>query len=321
MENVSLDGLNAFAIISEPKQLGFELFLPNAQGQLQSASGKLWSDGVFDPNDNRMNVHSVSKSEYIESLTQLIKKLKDGFAEKVVFSRYETVHFPRISMKIMEDLLSSLRMTYPHACIFAHGISEGKFWIGATPEVLIQRNGSRFSTVALAGTRLIAQEGTPWGNKEIREQQVVTDFILSTLKAHGASEIETTTPYTFQAGRIEHIKTDISFHSTLPVSFWIEKLHPTPAVAGLPRNEAMELVRQHESHNRGHYSGWFGYESNETAAFYVQLRCAFVDLSTQEVHFYAGGGIMPDSSPEQEWQETANKMKTLQEVMMKLLQE
>ena len=140
-------------------------------------------------------------------------------------------------------------------------------WLGATPETLLKIEDQRLSTMALAGTQ--TYHGTldvNWSDKEKNEQQLVTDFINSSLEPF-AERIAVSMPSTVKAGNLLHLKTDISgllvSNSEILHSLLL-KLHPTPAVCGLPKIEAMQFILDNENYNREFYSGFLG-ELNKEA--------------------------------------------------------
>jgi isochorismate synthase len=107
-----------------------------------------------------------------------------------------------------------------------------------------------------------------------------------------------------------HLKTDISGKiTTTSIHEIISSLHPTPAVSGVPRNDAQFLIQMLEHHSRELYTGFFGNFSNNSARLYVNLRCA--QVIDNEVFLYLGGGFTLESIPELEFDETENKSKTL----------
>jgi isochorismate synthase len=93
----------------------------------------------------------------------------------------------------------------------------------------------------------------------------------------------------------------------------IRSLHPTPAVCGLPREKALQLIEKHETHNRNLYAGLIGYKSKEELNVFVNLRC--MQVTENDFLLYVGGGITDQSIPENEWNETENKAKTLMRVL------
>jgi len=87
-------------------------------------------------------------------------------------------------------------------------------------------------------------------------------------------------------------------------------LHPTPAVAGTPTNHAMAVISKLEPHDRGWYSGPVGWiDSKGDGDFFVALRSALVKEG--ESHVFAGGGIVSESLPDQEWLETELKLQPI----------
>ena len=110
---------------------------------------------------------------------------------------------------------------------------------------------------------------------------------------------------------MEHLRTDFFLEKAQGVSFrdLALALHPTPAVCGLPKKEAMERILSTESLDRRYYSGFIGLMQEDAASFYVNLRC--LKLHAGGVRLYAGGGILAQSKLESEWKETCHKMCTM----------
>ena len=98
------------------------------------------------------------------------------------------------------------------------------------------------------------------------------------------------------------------------------KLHPTPAVSGLPKTESITLINQIENHELGYsrslYSGYLGHLGEQTSQLYVNIRCC--QLFPNAAYLYIGGGYTEDSSPIDEWKETESKGETLISIMEKL---
>ena len=119
-----------------------------------------------------------------------------------------------------------------------------------------------------------------------------------------------------KAGNLVHLRSDFSF--TLDDSLTdgnglgklVDALHPTPAVCGLPKQEAMEFIIANESIDRRYYSGYCGpWNVGGMTALFVSLRC--MELSAHRSVLYAGGGLLAESSEESEWQETMMKMEAM----------
>ena len=171
--------------------------------------------------------------------------------------------------------------------------------------------------MALAGTR---KNGTdsPWDDKNILEQKIVTDYILKLLKSEGLGA-QVYDPHTRVAGAIEHICSEIV--SEIPENFThqsltnlLKKLSPTPALCGEPKSEALQLIQTSETFDRGFYGGFCGiYKSPSDFCFNVNIRC--LCATENRYCLFAGGGITKDSEIDSEWKETEIKLKTILNVI------
>ena len=180
--------------------------------------------------------------------------------------------------------------------------------MGASPELLIKKESAEYKTVSLAGTRT---ENTPWTNKEIQEQQVVTDYITEIIRPF-SNFYEISKPYDLQAGKVIHLKSDITFSLKQKFDLWslLKQLNPTPAVCGIPMLKAKQLIAKLENHDRELYTGFIGPMGiNNHNSIFVNLRN--MKICRNYLALFLGGGIMGDSNPIDEWEETENKSTTL----------
>lgn len=194
-------------------------------------------------------------------------------------------------------------------------------WLFCTPEQLITGRGEQWHTMALAGTRIPCT--LPWDTKNKREQALVSDFIREVLTPL-CDDIHEAPLENLRAGRIEHLCTRFSFHmpSGRLLSV-LDQLPPTPAVCGSPVGAARRLLQQYPDIDRSCYAGYLGPWGNAaghtgpwgngSVQLYVSLRC--MQIFPGFCRLYAGGGLMPDSDEEQEWQETENKMACMQQAI------
>ena len=262
-------------------------------------------------------VDAVSKSNFECLVEKVLEKINNGTFEKVVLSRNEVVELSNFTI---EKVFSSLILKYPNSFRYCFYHPEIGLWMGATPEQLLKSNQNKVQTVSLAGTKLyIDNQNVIWEEKEINEQQTVTKYIVDVLKSCG-SELLISEPYTFQAGSIVHIKTDIEalFESEVNVPNILELLHPTPAVCGFPKKEALEFISANEGYNREFYAGYLG-EWNQDGNFdlFVNLRCMKVETNDGSTiaKLFVGCGINSGSQPEKEFFETVNKAQTLKSIL------
>ena len=256
-----------------------------------------------------------SKEDYLLSAQKIIDKLKSGEFQKVVLSRISQTETGRVNKG---KLFSELEQKYPNAFVYLMHLPRMGTWTGATPETLLKVGNAYAKTVALAGTQPVDQ--VKWTDKEREEQQIVTDFIEEALVEEGVGGFQKFGPFTLRAGKLAHLKTTFQ----IPIEQLkgrtgnlIARLHPTPAVCGLPKESAFKLIQETEKHDRGLYTGFLGpWSLNGKSQLFVNLRCA--RLEENSASLFVGGGITASSSAEAEWEETVNKAETLLSVLKNL---
>ena len=185
-------------------------------------------------------------------------------------------------------------------------------WMGATPERLITMSGHRMQTMALAGTRPYGSG--EWGNKEKEEQEFVVREIVNTLKQYTSHElIKYADTETIRAGHLEHLRTTITAELSISPIDAAHALHPTPAVGGVPKEYAVDFIKNQEQLDRSLYSGFLGVVSPEQTSLYVNLRC--MSVHDDKATVYIGGGITEKSDPHDEWQEVLHKANTMGRIL------
>lgn len=256
------------------------------------------------------NPKETVKNEYLESVTLISELIQKEEFEKVVFSKVKLV--AKGNDFEIEKAFNSLCEKYPKAFVYCVSSQETGTWMGASPELLIKKENSQYSTVSLAGTRI---NSIPWTNKEKHEQQVVTDYITEKIKPFSGA-ISVSDPYDLQAGKVIHLKSDISFTLKQDNKLWnlLSELNPTPAVCGIPMLKAKELIAKLENHNRELYTGFIGPMGiNNHNSIFVNLRN--MKICKDNLALFLGGGIMGDSIAINEWEETENKASTLLSIL------
>ena len=253
---------------------------------------------------------STSPDEHGQMVRTIVESIKSGQLTKCVASRVITDG----SAIDVQATFHALCRAYPDAFVFTFHTPETGTWIGASPETLLIKEGRSLRTMSLAGKRH-SGTGGEWDEKNIGEQRIVTDYICDTLRQCGLDPEEQPTT-TRRAGPVEHIVTEIS--ATLPENgnaAALEaalRLSPTPALAGFPKQSAIGMIERIEKHQRGYYGGFCGpIADNGDFRFYVNLRSA--RIKNARYCLFAGGGIVADSEPSDEWEETRRKSATLLE--------
>lgn len=245
----------------------------------------------------------ATRTEHEAGVSGALEAIDSGVFQKVVLSRSEFWE----STSAPELLFRSKCEAYPNAFVYLFSHPQSGVWLGATPELLLRARGGRFETVSLAGTRSVGSG--EWTEKELREQQLVTDFIQGALRTCHAESMQIGDVHEHAYGQLRHLETHISFTSTHSTDEWLEVLHPTPAVGGQPREAALNFIRTHEVLPRGYYAGYLGLIGTGTADFYVNLRC--MACFTNGYRVFAGGGIVEGSQPRAEWEETRAKIESI----------
>jgi len=195
--------------------------------------------------------------------------------------------------------------------------------IGATPELLLSKDGADILSLPLAGSSRrsadpaedhAAVEMLMRSQKDQREHRWVVEAILdglapycSALSAPANPELVSTLTMWHLGTRIEGRLKDPAGVSSAELA---AVLHPTPAVGGTPRDRALALIPQLEGYDRGFYAGAVGWTDREgDGEWYVSLRCA--EISGPQVRVYAGAGIIEGSNPAEEAEETSAKLQAI----------
>ena len=174
----------------------------------------------------------------------------------------------------------------------------------------------RFRTVSLAGTQPYgATDSVKWEEKEIQEQQIVTDYITSNLESI-ADTVVISKVKTVRAGNLLHLSTEITGNLNKDNDLYsiVNQLHPTPAVCGMPKDIAKRFIMKNEGYEREFYTGFLGeLNMNNCSNLFVNLRC--MKAYTSKMSLFLGGGITLGSIAEKEWQETVEKSKVMKRVL------
>lgn len=256
---------------------------------------------------------STSEADYMAYVQAALGQIRQGAVKKVVMSRVLDVPVAE-APEDPQRIYAALCARFPEAFVFWLTHPVYGTWLGASPEVLLHRQGHQCATVALAGTRPVSTRG-PWSEKLCDEQHVVTEYIAELLHRCGASAIMVSAPEPWRAGNIEHLRSEINFTWTGSAGALLAHLHPTPAVCGAPATEAAALIGRLERHRRKLYTGYCGLVSQEgnEEIYFVNLRC--MQWFGNMAELFAGGGINAGSTAEEEWVETENKLQLLRQIV------
>ncbi len=267
----------------------------------------------------RVRVHSkLPPSHYEEAVGRGVQRIRSGELEKLVLAREVTVVAPRAHDAAA--IFGALRDRFPACFVYAVGRGDAAF-IGATPELLLRREGRRLSTVALAGS--IRRSSDPAVDEHLAQQllgdaknrhenALVVRRIAAALEPYAVWVAAAPEPGIVRVANIQHLAAPVRAQLADPhgVIEMAGVLHPTPAVGGEPNAVAQKLIPAIEGMDRGWYAGTVGWSDQAgDGEFCVALRCAL--LRGREASCFAGCGIVADSDPGSELAETEVKLQAL----------
>ena len=265
----------------------------------------------------------TSKTRYCRLVAKAVNAVCQKEFRKLVLSRTKVVSLPR-RFRVVK-FFQNLCKTYPDAFVSVVSIPGIGTWIGASPEILVSISRTNlFHTVSLAGTRRIRGKAafadkSVWTEKEREEQAWVSRYIINCFRKVGLKEVQQEGPRVVKAGNLLHLKTDFTVEMRERQASYLggrmlKRLHPTPAVCGVPKKKALAFIAENEGYDRKFYAGFLGPVNFENEShLFVNLRC--MQLYRRKAVLYAGAGITDRSVPEKEWQETEIKCDTLLRVM------
>ena len=219
------------------------------------------------------------------------------------------------------DLFYRACAMYPRLFIALVETPQSGCWLTATPEILLDSEGDHWRTIALAGTMKLEGEQLNgegetlrWSTKNIQEQRIVATYITECLEQF-TNDFREEGPRTVRAANLVHLRSDFTFKLDDPAHLGdlLHTLHPTPAVCGLPKRQTFQFIVKNEHTPRRYYSGFMGPLGAQATHLYVSLRCMNIEGDT--CHLFAGGGLLKDSTEEQEWAETEAKMETMRRLL------
>jgi menaquinone-specific isochorismate synthase len=250
-----------------------------------------------------------------DMLIKADQELQVGDLQKVVLARRTQLTFDQPISGW--EMLEQLERVSEGCFLFGMALDHNTVFFGSTPERLYHREGRRLQTEAIAGTRARAADADEDAQriaelkasaKDSLEHSLVIDGIVEGLESLSVSHKQDRSVSVITLSRLHHLACRIlgKLDDAVSDDDLLRALHPTPAVGGLPRAEAMALITQLESFDRGWYAGPIGWLGKDAAEFAVAIRSALAHEG--QLVLYAGAGIVPGSDPDGEWQEIESKI-------------
>jgi menaquinone-specific isochorismate synthase len=292
---------------------------PNILEKTTKEIEKLFTSKAMDVKDARLtDTEVISPGKWRETVDDVVKDLKGGALKKVVLARELRLRFDQSVAS--EKVLSNLYKEQHDSFIFAFE-SNGDCFIGASPERLVKKQGDNVFSTCLAGSiprgktqedDQILGEQLLADRKNRMEHQYVVDMIKEALEESCENVILPDQPQLMKLRNIQHLYTPVIGKCKKEASLLllVERLHPTPALGGLPKKEAVEKIGQVEELDRGFYAapiGWIDYQGN--GEFAVAIRSGLIQ--NNEASLFAGCGIVADSDSESEFLETSLKFRPM----------
>ena len=261
-------------------------------------------------------------NDWCDSVRDLLDAFESGTLEKVVLARESSFHLAGEADPVA--LLQILMANTGYSYHYLFQPEAGSAFIGASPEQLYKRVGAFLQSEAIAGTR--PRGSTPEEDKRLGKELLTSEkerrehlYVLDSIRdlfndrckaVQGGDDIEL-----LKLRHCQHLLTRIEgrLDAADCDSELLAGLHPTPAVGGIPRDEALECIRATEPFERGWYTGPMGWVGRDATEFAVAIRSALVRGSMLSV--YAGAGIVPGSEPQDEWDELENKIADFRSIL------
>lgn len=263
-------------------------------------------------------IDDLPRAEWCGIVSDAVDAIRNGEFRKVVLAR--STHGETQTEIDPIAVLQQLRSTHSDAFIFGYWRDSSAF-VGASPERLVRLDNGHVSASSLAGTvrrgatreddAVLARE-LQASAKDLAEHAVVREMLREILSEVGDNVESDDEPKLLTLSNVHHLHTEVEAdlrpeYSLLDV---VDRLHPTPAVGGTPRDAALDFIREKERLDRGWYAAPIGWIDQNGGEFAVALRSGII--SGSEFAIFAGCGIVADSDPELELAESVLKLQPMQ---------
>ncbi len=276
------------------------------------------SAAAYPPDEVRWSDGSLTAPQWEQAVNAAVARIKAGDLRKVVLARdlYASASAPIDSRILLARLAARAPGCYTFACA---GL------VGATPELLISREGRDVSSLVLAGT--MARGGSQADDaalsaallasaKDAEEHQYSVDSVRELLAPLCGQLAVDPAPFLLQMADYQHLATKVTgvLAGDASALRLAASLHPTAAICGTPTETALELIRELEGMDRGRYSGpvgWVDYRGN--GEWGIALRCG--EVGGSRARLFAGGGIVAGSQAAAELAETETKFRPMRRAL------
>lgn len=266
----------------------------------------------------------TDENDWVERTDNLIDTLAiDQTLAKVVFGRQQTQQLSDV-LQVPQIIAALGAQPNTYHVVLKR---QDELFISATPERLVQLSAGQLATAAVAGTMrrgANASDDAALGEallasqKNRLEHQYVVDQITTRLQDVTTALVVAPTPTLLKNKQVQHLYTPITGNIAvhLSVTDIVARLHPTPALGGVPREAAMHYIATHEKTPRGLFAGPVGYfTADNSGEFVVGIRSMYVNQTQKRATLFAGAGIVADSNAQQEYDETGLKFEPMRQLL------
>lgn len=259
-------------------------------------------------------MHSPSYPTWEGHIKELLELISQKILTKVVLGR--CTHFSFEQNLSPYAILKRLQGKTPTAILFAFQYEQEQAFIGASPEILYEKEDRIIKSVAIAGTR-------PRGNSCKEDERLSQDLLNNQKERNECNIVKKNVEQTLyslckrvyiekqhilQTSTVQHIAYILGGFLKNHIADWdvIAALHPTPATGGMPKHIAMQEIQKREHFDRGWFGAPVGWVSPDRSSHAVAIRSALVEKN--QMHLFAGAGIVKGSTPLGEWEELEQKI-------------
>ena len=258
-----------------------------------------------------LSVQELAKENYLETVAEVTKKINEGQAEKVVIARSMKLLFENEvpAVTALHHISNEQQESYHFGLQ-----KDGALFFGATPERLIAIESGRAYSACVAGSikrgksatedRILGEE-LLYDRKNREEHQYVVNMISQVFETYCTDIRIPKVPRLMKIRDIQHLFTPVEgqLEQGIDIFSLVQALHPTPALGGVPTDISLDIIRNKEGMDRGYYAAPIGWtDTAGNGEFAVAIRSAL--LEGDQAYLYAGGGIVADSEPTKEYDET-----------------
>mgnify|MGYP000880789313 FL=1 len=284
-----------------------------------SSSTRALRSNALPATDARV-ISSPSGNHYKQGVCDLLDMFANTELSKVVLSR--AIEVATDTDIEQQALLRNLLSINSKGYTFAANISDDQKLMGASPELLVAKKGSQLTSNPLAGSRPRSESDEQNKNsvnsllntnKDLYEHGLVVEEVERVMNQYCHNLYTPMVPSVIETKTMLHLSTVLEGQVNDPNTNVLQvaaDLHPTPAVCGYPRQDAYEAIRKLEQFDRGYFTGMVGWcDSRGNGEWVVTIRCA--EVQKRKMKVFAGAGIVDESHPQSELDETGAKMNTI----------